>query len=70
MVPVEWVIACIVPLYKGKVDVHKCVTHKGISLLGVVGKVYCRILIYRIKGINQGMWLQMYRVGLGEIEVV
>ena len=22
--PVDWVIACMVPLYKGKGDVHEC----------------------------------------------
>ena len=24
IVPVDWVIACMVPLYKGKGDVHEC----------------------------------------------
>ena len=48
MVLVDWVIACKVPLYKGKGDVHECSNFKGISLLSVVGKVYGRILINRI----------------------
>ena len=49
MVPVDWVIACIVPLYKGKGDKYECGNFRGISLLSVVGKVYGRILINRIR---------------------
>ena len=49
IVPVDWVIACIVPLYKGKTDVHECSNFRGISLLSVVGKVYGRELINRIR---------------------
>ena len=48
IVPVDWAIACIVPLYKGKGDVHECSNFRGISLLSVIGKVYGRILMYRI----------------------
>ena len=49
IVPVGWVIACMVPLYKGKGDVHECGNFRGISLLSVVGKVYGRVLINRIR---------------------
>ena len=49
IVPVDWVIACMVPLYKGKGDVYECSNFRGISLLIVVGKVYGRILINRIR---------------------
>ena len=49
IVPVDWVIACKVPLYKGKGNVHECSNFRGISLLCVVGKVYGRILINRIR---------------------
>ena len=45
IVPVDWVIACMVPLYKGKGDVHECSNFRGISLLSVVGKVCGRVLI-------------------------
>ena len=48
IVPVDWVIACMVPLYKGKEDMHECINFRGISLLNVVGKVYGRVLINRI----------------------
>ena len=49
IVPVDWVITCMVPLYKGKGDVHECHNFRGTSLLSVVGKVYGRILINRIR---------------------
>ena len=39
IVPMDWVIACMVPLYKGKGDVHESSNFRGISLLRVVGKV-------------------------------
>ena len=39
VVPVDWVIACMVPLYKGKGDMYECSNFRGISLLSVVGKV-------------------------------
>ena len=49
IVPVDWVIACMVPLYKGKEDVHDCSNFRGIGLLSVVGKVYGRMLINVIR---------------------
>ena len=49
IVPVDWVIACMVPLCKCKGDVHECSNFRGISLLSVVGKVYDKILINRIR---------------------
>ena len=49
LVPVDWVCACIVPLFKGKGDVCECCNYRGISLLSVVGKVYGRVLINRIR---------------------
>ena len=45
----DWVIACMVPLYKGKGDVHACSNFRGIRLLSVVGKVYGRVLINGIR---------------------
>ena len=49
IVPVDWVIACMVLLYKGKGDMYECSNFRGISLLSVVGKVYGRVLINRIR---------------------
>ena len=48
-VPADWCSACIVPLYKGKGDRFECGNSRGISLLCVVGKLYGRILIGRIR---------------------
>ena len=49
IVLVDWVIACMVPLYKGRGDVHECNNFRGMSLLSVVGKVYGRVLINKIR---------------------
>ena len=49
MVPVDWCSACVVPLYKGKGDRCECGNYRGISLLCVVGKLFGRILIERIR---------------------
>ena len=54
-VPMDWVSACIVPLYKGKGDRYECTSYRGISLLSVVGKVYGRVLIKRVRGSTEGM---------------
>ena len=68
IVPVDWVIACMVPSYKGKGDMYEHSNFRGISLLSVVGKVYGRVLIGL--GIKQKIWLRKCRVGLGEVEDV
>ena len=49
ILPVGWVIACMVPLYNDKGNVHKCSNFGSISLLSMVGKVYGRVLINRIR---------------------
>ena len=49
LVPEDWCSACIVPLYKGKGDRYECSNSRGISLLSVVGKVYGRVLIKRVR---------------------
>ena len=49
LVPSDWTSACIVPLYKGKGERSECASYRGISLLSVVGKVYGRVLIKRIR---------------------
>ena len=38
IVPMDWVIACMVPVYKSKGDVHECSNFRGRSLLSVYGK--------------------------------
>ena len=41
--------ACIVPLYKGKGDKCECSNWRGISLLSVVGKLFSRVLIKKVR---------------------
>ena len=60
IVPVDWVIACIVPLYKGKRYVHECSNFRGISLLSVVGKVYGRVLINRIRDKTENVVVEVH----------
>ena len=45
----------IVPLYKDKGDVYECINTREISLLSVVGKVYGRVLINRIRDRTDGV---------------
>ena len=52
VVPMDWrgaCIHCIVPMHKGKGDKCKCSISRGISLLSVVGKLYVRVLIERVR---------------------
>ena len=49
VVPMDWRVACIVPLYKGKGDKCECRIYRGISLLSVVGKLFGRVLIKRVR---------------------
>ena len=44
-----WRGACIVPLYKGNGDKCECSNSRGISLLSVVGNLYGRVLIKRVR---------------------
>ena len=68
IVPVDWVIACMVPLYKGKGDMYECSNFRGISLLSVVGKVYGRVLINRIRDKTENVIVEVqggFRRGRG-----
>ena len=49
VVPMDWRGACIVPLYKGKGDKFVCSNSRGVGLLIVVGKLYVRVLIKRVR---------------------
>ena len=50
--PEDWVSAVIVPLYKGKGNRTECKNYRGISLLSVVGKIYARILVDRVRRVT------------------
>ena len=43
LVPEDWGLVIMIPLFKGKGDMHDCSNYWGISLLSLVGKVYGRI---------------------------
>ncbi len=45
----EWRSACVVLLCKGKGDKFECSSFRGNSYLSVVGKVYGRVLVERIR---------------------
>ena len=47
--PIDRRGACIVPLYKGKSDKCECSNSRGNSLSSVVGKLYGRVLIKRVR---------------------
>ena len=73
VVPSDWVSACIVPLYKGKGDKHECSNYRGISLLSVVGKVYGKILIKRIRAGTEEVICDVqggFRRGMGCVDQV
>ena len=53
VVPMDWRGACIVPLYKSKGDKCECSNSRGISLLSVVGKLYGRVLIKRVRAATE-----------------
>ena len=48
VVPEDWEVACIVPVYKGKGDRRDCANYRGISILSIPGKIYGRVLISRV----------------------
>ena len=49
VVPMDCRGTCIVPLHKGRGDKCECSNSRGISLLSDVGKLYCRVLIKRVR---------------------
>ena len=51
-VPEDWRSSVIVPLYKGKGEKTECKNYRGISLLIVVGKIYVRILVDRVRRVT------------------
>ena len=55
VVPEDWRLAVIVPLYKGKGKKTECSSYGGNSLLSVAGKIYERILVHRDPNVTKGL---------------
>ena len=53
VVPVDWSGARVVPICKGKGDKCECSNSRNISLLSVVGKLYGRVLIKKVRSITE-----------------
>ena len=52
VVPEDWRSPVIVPLYKGIGERTEFKNYRGISLLNVVGKIYVRILVDRVRRVT------------------
>ena len=65
----DWRGACIVPLYKVKGDKCDCSNSRGISLSSVLGKLYGRVLIKKVRA-GTKCAIGEEHVGLGRIEDV
>ena len=49
VIPTDWNLAIILPLWKGKGPKSDCIKYRGISLLSVPAKVFAHICLARIK---------------------
>ena len=45
VIPKDWEVACIVPIYKGKCDRREYVNSKRISILDIPAKIFGRVLV-------------------------
>ena len=49
VIPTDWKMGHIVPIWKGKGDTRDCNNYRGVTLLSVPGKVFARILLNRVR---------------------
>ena len=73
VVPTDWCIGLIVPLYKGKCDANLCDNYRGITLLSCIGKLgtaclNCRITNYLDRTDALGDEQAVFRSGLSTID--
>ncbi|KAK3507178.1 hypothetical protein QTP70_009513 [Hemibagrus guttatus] len=54
-VPLDWATGVVIPLFK-KGDQRVCFNYRGITLLSLPGKVYCRVLERRVRPVLEGSW--------------
>ena len=60
VVPSDWTIGLIKPLYKGKGDRTKCDNYRGITLLSCIGKLFTSILNCRLSSFMEK--LQFFQI--------
>ena len=51
----DWQEACVVPVYKGRGYKSECGIYRGIRMMSVVGKLYGKVVIDRVKNITDGL---------------
>ncbi len=56
-VPEDWRKALVIPVHK-KGSKMQCTNYRGISLLNIPGKVYARILDYKVRDITEAKVLE------------
>ena len=72
MLPFDWTSACVVPFYKGKGDRCEYTSFRDISLLSVLGDVYGKVLIKRIREYRSGFYKEqsVFRRGRSYVDQV
>ena len=55
IVPKDWMSAVIVPLYKSKGERTECNNYRGISFVGVVGKIYTGIFVDKVRKVTEDL---------------
>ena len=48
IIPTDWKRGLVVPLWKGKGDLHDCNNYRSVTLLSVLGKVFAWIILDRV----------------------
>src|SRR5215469_17919809 len=54
-VPKDWQEACVVRMYKGRGNKSEYGSYRGISMMSVVGKLYERVVIDRVKNLTESL---------------
>ena len=55
-VPQDMRYSKIITLYKNKGERNDCNTYRGISLLGIVGKVFARVILIRLQKLTERIY--------------
>ena len=57
IMPTEWLIGLIVPLYKNQGDIQDINNYRGITLLSCIGKLFTSILNERLSRYSDAMYI-------------